>query len=44
METNSGGGGPQSMPLWATELKGSGSMGTIIALKWTWDFTADVPK
>jgi hypothetical protein len=44
METNSGGGGPQSMPLWATELEGSGGLGTIIALKWTWDFTADVPK
>ena len=44
METNSGRGGPQPAPLWATELKGSGGMGTVITLKWTWDFVADVPK
>jgi hypothetical protein len=44
MQTNSGSGGPQSMSATKTELDGSGQQGAFVTFKWSWDFTADVPK
>ena len=44
MQTNSGAGGPQPMSASGPELTGSGSQGTLVTFKWSWDFTADVPK
>jgi hypothetical protein len=43
-ETNSGAGGPQPISGSDTELKGSGSLRTLITLNWAWDFTAEAPK
>jgi hypothetical protein len=42
--TDSGGGGPQSMDPRATELDDSGQMGSLVTFKWSWHFTADIPK